>query len=66
MKLIWQALAVIIFIIGVVFALLNAQSVPLNYLLGHITWPLAFYLMITLILGCLIGFVFGWSYRRRR
>ena len=65
MKLIWQFLAVIVFILGVVFSLLNAQVVPLNYLLGHIQWPLAFYLVITLIFGCLIGFIFGWSCRRR-
>ncbi len=66
MKLLWQIIAVIIFVIGCVFALLNAQVVTLHLLLGQVSWPLAFYLLIALVLGCFIGLIVGRSYRKRK
>ena len=66
MKLIWLILAMVVFILGCLFALLNAQPVRLNFFLGHVNWPLTVYLMIALFIGCLIGLAVGFVARKPR
>ena len=59
MKIVVLVVAIVIFILGCVFALLNAQVVTLNFLLGQVKWPLTVYLLIALCLGSIIGYIVG-------
>jgi uncharacterized integral membrane protein len=46
----------------VAFALLNAKSVPLNYLLGHIDLPFSLAMLICLSLGAFLGMLWTASW----
>lgn len=50
-------LAIVIF--GMIFAILNSESVTVNYYLNQSTLPLSLLLVIVFALGCLIGMVVG-------
>ncbi len=51
------AIVVILFVsfLGLAFAVLNAEAVELKYYLGTISLPLALLLVITLLVGALLG-----------
>ena len=61
-----------IIVVGAAFALLNAQSVTVNYFLGQKAMPLALLLVIVFAVGLLLGaglmslkfFRLSWSNRR--
>lgn len=50
-------LAILIF--GVTFAILNSESVAINYYLGQSALPLSLLLVLVFAFGCLIGMVVG-------
>lgn len=50
-------LAILIF--GVTFAIMNSESVTINYYVGQSTLPLSLLLVLVFALGCLIGMVVG-------
>lgn len=51
------AIVVILFVsfIGLAFAVLNAESVEVKYYLGTVSLPLALLLVITLLIGAVMG-----------
>lgn len=50
-------LAILIF--GVTFAILNSESVTINFYLGQRSMPLSLLLVLVFTVGCLIGMVVG-------
>ena len=55
LRLIYISLSLIVIIFGVAFAVLNAESVQLNYYLGSIHLPLSLVLVMAMIVGALLG-----------
>lgn len=55
LRLVYLTLTLFVIIFGIVFAVLNAESVQLNYYLGSIELPLSFVLVIAMIVGALLG-----------
>lgn len=56
MRLITFFFSILLIILGVAFALLNAQSVEVNYLIGTKTLSLVILLFIAFTLGVLVSF----------
>jgi lipopolysaccharide assembly protein A len=56
MRIISSIIAVILIILGLSFALLNANPVVLNYYVGNIRISLSLLLVLAVGLGILIGF----------
>ena len=54
-RLVYFILALIVVIFGVVFSVLNADTVPLNYYLGSVEIPLSLALILSMIVGALLG-----------
>ncbi len=54
-RLIYLTLALLLIIFGIVFAVLNAETVQLNYYLGSVTLPLSLVLVVAMIIGALLG-----------
>jgi len=52
----------IVGIIGLAFAVLNSGAVELKYYLGTLSIPLALLLVITLLMGALLGGIAGIGY----
>jgi lipopolysaccharide assembly protein A len=50
---------IIVVLLGVTFATLNAESVNINYWLGHRTMPLSLLLVIVLAIGSFLGIIVG-------
>jgi putative membrane protein len=55
MRVVYVTVFIILAALIVVFALLNAQAVELNYFLGKRTLPLSLLLLLSLLLGFMIG-----------
>ncbi len=55
MRVVYVTVFIILAAIIVVFALLNAQGVEVNYFLGKRTLPLSLVLLISLLCGFFIG-----------
>lgn len=55
MRLLYSTLALIVIIFGIVFAVLNAEKVTLNYYLGAVDLPLSLVLVLAMIFGALLG-----------
>ena len=66
MRIIWAIVAIVIFLIVAAFALLNMQSVVLEYYLGIIKLPLAVVVIAAFIIGALIGLLIGYVRGKRR
>jgi putative membrane protein len=49
----------VIVIFGMTFAILNPDSVTINYYLGHYTLPLSLLLVLVFAGGCLVGMTAG-------
>ena len=54
MRLIYLACALLVIVLGVVFAVLNAETVQLNYYLGSVDLPLSLVLVLAIIVGALL------------
>ena len=59
MKIISSVFIVLILILGLTFACLNADPVTINYYIGEVKLPLALLLVFTLIIGALCGLLVG-------
>ncbi len=59
MRIIFWILMAIIILTGIIFACLNAELVVLHYIVGTSHLPLSMLLVITLFLGCIIGWIVG-------
>ncbi|MCS5712021.1 lipopolysaccharide assembly protein LapA domain-containing protein [Candidatus Berkiella aquae] len=55
MRIISLLLTLLLIIVGIAFAALNAKAVEINYLIGQTELPLAALLLISLIVGILIS-----------
>jgi len=55
LRLLYFLLALIVVILGVVFSVLNADTVQLHYYLGSIELPLSLVLILAMIIGALLG-----------
>ncbi len=55
LRLIYLSITLVVIIFGVTFAVLNAESVQLNYYLGSIELPLSLVLVVAMIIGALLG-----------
>ena len=55
LRLIYLSITLVVIIFGVTFAVLNAESVQLNYYLGSIELPLSLVLIVAMIIGALLG-----------
>ena len=55
MKIVYIGFWLILFIVGIVFAVLNTESVQLSYYFGKIHLPVSLVLSIALLLGACLG-----------
>lgn len=55
LRLIYSSFALLVIIFGIVFAVLNAENVQLNYYLGSVELPLSLVLVVAMIIGALLG-----------
>lgn len=60
MRIFWGLIIFLIFVMGVLFALLNASDVTLDYYVGRATWPLAVIVIFAFSAGGILGLFFGW------
>lgn len=58
-RLIASILILLLVLVGLAFAVVNAKPVELNYFLGTREVPLAMTLVLTLVFGACIGIVFS-------
>ena len=54
-KLIYTILAIAVILFGIVFAVLNAESVHLNYYFGSKQVPLSLAIVIAMLIGAIFG-----------
>ena len=54
-RVIYLILAMILIIVGIYFAVLNADNVTLHYSFGSTEVPLSFILVIAMIIGAILG-----------
>ncbi len=59
MRIISYITLILILVLGVTFAGLNAGSVTINYYVGATELPLSLLLVIGFALGCLLGLIVG-------
>lgn len=62
MRIITYLLIVIIILFGVSFAVLNLESVTVNYYVGQRSLPLSLLLVLVFALGCLVGMFVGFLF----
>jgi len=55
LRLVYISLTLFIIIFGIVFAVLNAEIVQLNYYLGAVELPLSLVLVLAMIIGAILG-----------
>lgn len=60
MKYLWWLFLIIILISGVAFAILNSESVALDYFFGSFSLPLIVVILSTFILGSVLGIIVGY------
>jgi uncharacterized integral membrane protein len=58
----------LIFVLGMTFAYLNAETVTFSYYVGQLTLPLSLLLVITFAVGALVGLFVGflWHLKAKR
>lgn len=59
MRVITYILLIIVVLVGITFTCLNADPVRINYYIGSRILPLSLLLIITLIVGGILGYVAG-------
>ena len=57
LRLLYLLSALLVIIFGILFAVLNAESVQLNYYLGSVEMPLSLVLVLSMILGAILGII---------
>ncbi|WP_440993150.1 lipopolysaccharide assembly protein LapA domain-containing protein [Cysteiniphilum litorale] len=66
MRLLGYIILVIIFVLVAALAVLNAQEVTFNYLIGTFHLPLILLLLVVFVLGLIIGMVLMLLSRKRK
>ena len=68
MRILSYILMLLVILLGITFACLNAEIVTVNYYLGHSAIPLSLLLAYTLIFGSVLGFFSSlkWTLRLKR
>lgn len=61
MRIIWAIIGLIILLIGIGFSLLNTQQAELYYYLGHVNAPVCLIVVLSFIVGALIGLAIGFT-----
>jgi uncharacterized membrane protein YciS (DUF1049 family) len=59
MRMIMYILLIVIVLLGISFAILNPDPVNFNYYVGRRTFPLSLLLVITFVIGCMLGLCVG-------
>lgn len=59
MKIITYIILIILLILGVTFAGLNAEPVLINFYIGKHMVPLSLLLVLTFAIGCVLGLIVG-------
>ncbi len=59
MKILTYLFALFLIFFGISFSLLNSNEVSINYFVGTVTLPLAILVILSLILGLLLGLFFS-------
>jgi putative membrane protein len=54
-KLIYTILVLLVILLGIVFAILNADSVQLNYYFGSKQLPLSLAIVLSMLVGAILG-----------
>lgn len=54
-RFVYLVLTLMVVIFGIVFAVLNADTVQLNYYLGSVELPLSLVIMLAMIVGAVLG-----------
>jgi len=54
-KIIYTVLVLLIVLIGVIFAVMNAESVQLNYYFGSQQMPLSLAIVLSMLVGAILG-----------
>lgn len=63
MRIISYIFLLLIVLLGVTFATLNSDVVPINYYVGHRNMPLSLLLVLVFTSGCILGIlVTGWIF----
>ena len=57
MRIVTYILILLIILLGVTFAGLNAEPVMLNYYVGNAKLPLSLLLVLSLIIGCILSLI---------
>lgn len=57
LRLLYISLTLVVIIIGVAFSVLNAENIQLNYYLGSVELPLSLVLVVSMIIGAILGIV---------
>ncbi|WP_192483115.1 MULTISPECIES: lipopolysaccharide assembly protein LapA domain-containing protein [Cysteiniphilum] len=66
MRLLGYIILVIIFVLVAALAVLNAQEVTFNYLIGTFHLPLILLLLVAFVLGLVIGMILMLLSRKRK
>lgn len=59
MRMLTYILLIVIILLGISFAVLNPDVVNFNYYIGHRALPLSLLLVMTFVLGSLLGLLVG-------
>lgn len=59
MRILTYLTLIAIVLLGISFATLNPDSVNFNYYIGHRTLPLSLLLVMTFVVGCILGLLVG-------
>jgi putative membrane protein len=54
-KLVYTIIVLVIVLFGIIFAILNAETVQLNYYFGSKQLPLSLAIVISMIIGAILG-----------
>lgn len=57
LRLLYLLSALLVIILGILFAVLNAESVQLNYYLGSVELPLSLVLVLSMTFGAILGVI---------
>lgn len=57
MRILSYIFLLLIILLGACFAMLNSQTVAINYFVGHRNAPLSLLLVLVFAIGCILGFL---------
>ena len=68
MRLITYIISILLIIVGITFAILNATVTKINFYFTEVNWNLSLILVITFAMGVVLGMLWGmiWYLRAKR